>query len=100
MAEAKSTDEEMYHQLVGRAERTIKTRPRAKARRVKDDVVRARRFKVLRSAGEDVCEFSYRPRACKTDHRVVAPRKDLSVERGEEVLFRCFRANDPLELII
>jgi len=91
VAEAKNTDEEMYHELVGRAERAIKTRPRAKARRVKDDVVRARQFKVLRTAGEDLCEFRYRPGACKRDYRVVALRKDLSVERGEEVLFHEYR---------
>jgi hypothetical protein len=91
VAEARGTDDEMYHQLVRQAERTITTRPRAKPRRVKDDVVRARKFKVLRTAGEDVCEFTYRPRACKRDHRVVALRKDLSVERGEEVLFHQYR---------
>ncbi|GAC1376832.1 MAG: hypothetical protein NVSMB4_05940 [Acidimicrobiales bacterium] len=91
VAEAKGTDDEMYHELVRRAERAIKTRPRAKPRRVKDDVVRARKFKVLRSAGEDVCEFAYRPRACKRDYRVIALRKDLSVERGEDVLFHEYR---------
>lgn len=88
---ARGADAEMYHELVGRAERAIKTQPRAKARRVKDDVVRARKFKVLRTAGEDVCEFTYRPGACKRDYRVVALRKDLSVERGEEVLFHEYR---------
>ena len=38
-------------------------------------------------------EFSYRPRACKKDYRVIAVRKNLSIERGENVLFdkcRCF----------
>ncbi|MGH9004370.1 MAG: IS1380 family transposase, partial [Acidimicrobiia bacterium] len=91
VAEAKGTDDEMYHELVGRAERAVKTRPRARRHRVKDDVVRARRFKVLRTAGEDVCEFAYRPRACGRDYRVVALRKDLSVERGEDVLFHEYR---------
>lgn len=87
IAQAKALDEKMYHELVRRAERAIKTRPRTKPRRVKDDVVRARKFKVLRSAGEDVCEFAYQPRACKREYRVIALRKDLSVERGENVLF-------------
>ncbi len=91
VAEAKGSDEEMYHELVGRAERAVKTRPRPRRHRVKDDVVRARRFKVLRTAGEDVCEFAYRPRACRRDYRVVALRKDLSVERGEDVLFHEYR---------
>ena len=54
-------------------------------------MVRDRGFKVLRTAGEDVCEFAYRPGACKRDFRVVALRKDLSVERGEQVLFHEYR---------
>ena len=91
VAKAEGADDEMYHELVGRAERAVKTRPRARARRVKDDVVRARKFKVLRTADEDVCEFAYRPRACERDYRVVALRKDLSVERGEDVLFHEYR---------
>jgi hypothetical protein len=88
---AADTDDEMYHELVRRAERVIKTTPRAKAHRVKDDVVRTRGFKRLRTTGEDVCEFTYRPGACKRDYRVVALRKDLSVERGENVLFSEYR---------
>ena len=85
--QARGAGDETYHELVRRAERAIKTAPRAKQPRVKDDVVRARRFKVLRPAAEDVCEFDYRPGKCKRDYRVVALRKDLSVERGEDVLF-------------
>jgi hypothetical protein len=84
---AAATDIDMYHELVRRAERAVKTEPRTKPRRIKDDIVRARRFKVLRTAAEDVCEFPYRPRSCKSDYRVIALRKDLSVERGDNVLF-------------
>ena len=87
VAEATSIDDEMYHELVRRAEREVKTRPRHRPVNVKQAVVRRRGFKVLRTAGEDVCEFTYRPRACTRDYRVVALRKDLSVERGENVLF-------------
>ena len=46
---------------------------------------------MLRQRGEDVIEFSYRPRKCKRDYRVVALRKNISVERGENVLFEEFR---------
>ncbi|MGO8722710.1 MAG: IS1380 family transposase [Acidimicrobiales bacterium] len=91
VARARETDDEIYHELVRRAERAIKTKPRGRPRRVKDDVVRARGFKVLRTTGEDVCEFTYRPGNCKADYRVVALRKDLSVERGENVLFNEYR---------
>jgi len=88
---AKATDEEMYHELVRRAERAIKTTPRTKPKRVKDAVVASRGYKVLRTAGEDVCQFTYGPGKTKRDYRVVALRKDLSVERGENVLFHEYR---------
>jgi hypothetical protein len=88
---AEGTDDELYHELVRRAEREVKTAPRRRPRKVKDDIVRKNNYKVLRTAGEDVCEFDYRPGACKKDYRVVALRKDLSVERGENVLFHEFR---------
>jgi hypothetical protein len=91
VAAAKGTDEEMYHELVGRAEQAIKTRPRRRPAKMKRAVVKERGYKVLRTAGEDVCEFTYRPGACKRDYRVVALRKDLSVERGEQVLFHEYR---------
>ena len=89
--EAKGTDEKMYHELVARAEREVKTSPRCRPENVKQKVVKERGFKTLHTAAEDVCEFTYRPRACKRDYRVVALRKDLSVERGESVLFHEYR---------
>jgi hypothetical protein len=88
---AESTDEQLYHELVRRAERQIETRPRRRPHNVKDDVVAQHNFKVLRTAAEDICEFDYRPGACERDYRVVALRKDLSVERGEDVLFHEYR---------
>ena len=51
---AQSSDEEIYHELVTRAERQIATTPRARPRNVKDEIVRARNYKVLRQAAEDV----------------------------------------------
>jgi hypothetical protein len=88
---AKAVDDEVYHQLVRRAQRVVKTTPRRRPKNVKDDIVREHKFKVLRTTGEDVWEFDYRPGACKKDYRVVALRKDLSVERGENVLFHEYR---------
>jgi DDE family transposase len=83
--------EETYHELVTRAEAQIATTPRTRPANVKDDIVRERNYKVLRQTGEDVVEFSYRPGKCKRDYRVVALRKNISVERGENVLFSEYR---------
>jgi len=88
---AESADEDMYHELVKRAEQAIATKARTRPSNVKDDIVRQRGYKVMRQKAEDVVELSYRPGKCKRDYRVVALRKNLSVERGENVLFEEFR---------
>ena len=88
---AEGTDDELYHELARRAERAIATKPRTRPTNVKDQIVRARAYKVLRTTGEDVVEFTYRPGKCKKDYRVVALRKNLSIERGENVLFDEYR---------
>src|SRR5450631_3909542 len=69
----------------------ITTTARARPANVKDDIVRAREYKVLRQTAQDVVEFSYRPGNCDRDYRIVALRKNISVERGETVLFSEYR---------
>ena len=88
---AEGIDEDTYRELVTRAERQIATQPRTRPRNVKDEIVRERNYKVLRQAAQDVVEFSYRPGTCKRDYRVIALRKNISVERGENVLFSEYR---------
>lgn len=88
---AEAAPDDLYHDLVTRAERQIATRPRRRPRNVKADVVRQRRYKVLRTKNEEVVEFSYRPGKCKKDYRVVALRKNISVERGDNVMFCEYR---------
>lgn len=88
---ARAADETLratYYELVREADQAFDERARrAKQPRVKHDVVRERRFKKLRTKSEDVAEFLYKPTKCKRPYRVVVLRKNLSVERGEEVLF-------------
>lgn len=88
---ADTAPEDCYHELVTRTEREIKTCPRTRPANVKDGIVTERGYKTLRTTGEDVVEFSYRPGLCKRDYRVVALRKNISVERGEHVLFDEYR---------
>jgi hypothetical protein len=54
---------------------------------VKEQVVVERGYRNLRLNSEDVAEFTYQPGACRRPYRVVVVRKNLSVERGEWVLF-------------
>jgi hypothetical protein len=97
---AERQGEDLYHELVTRAERQIATTARTRPRNVKDEIVRERNYKALRQTAQDVVEFSYRPGKCTRDYRVVALRKNISVERGENVLFCEYRyffyiTNDP-----
>jgi hypothetical protein len=64
-----------------------RTQPRRRPDNVKEGIVVARQFDNLRLVSEDVAEFNYRPTACRQAYRMVVVRKNLSVEKGERVLF-------------
>ena len=61
---AEGTDE-IYHELVTRAEAQLAATARARPANVKDEIVRARNYKVLRQTAQDVVEFAYRPGNCR-----------------------------------
>jgi hypothetical protein len=65
----------------------IKTEPRRKPERVKEGIVRQKGYENIKLLGEDVSELRYRPDACDQEYRLVIVRKNLSVQRGEQVLF-------------
>jgi hypothetical protein len=79
--------ERMYEELVRVTEKELETKPRTKPENVKETIIRERGFKNIRLDSEDVVEFEYSPGACQNTYWVVALRKNLSVEKGEEVLF-------------
>jgi hypothetical protein len=94
--------------LARRPRYEVKTRERKRPENVKEAIVRERGYKNIRLVGEDVAEFDYRPGKCKQAYRMVVVRKNLSVERGEAVLFddvRYFfyianvRACEPCEIV-
>lgn len=84
---AENTPDRLYHELARRAERVIRTHVRTKPKDVKDRIVRERKFETIRGKSEEVCEFEYKPVKCRSSFRVVALRKNLSIEKGDEVLF-------------
>lgn len=65
----------------------VKTKQRRRRENVKEEIVRQRKYKNLKLESEQVAEFDYKPGACKKIYRMVVLRKNLSVERGEQVLF-------------
>jgi len=84
---AENQPESLYEELVRHAERTPKTAPRARPENVKERIVKERNFKNLRLNSEQVVEFEYQPGKCKRIYRVVAVRKNITVERGDLALF-------------
>lgn len=79
--------DDLYEDLRRRADRIIATRPRQRPENVKERIVKERGFKNIRTKSEDVVDFEYQPSKCNKTYRVVALRKNLSVEKGEAVLF-------------
>src|SRR5258708_23561802 len=65
----------------------VKTQPRPRRDNVKEAIVVARGFENQRLQSEQVAEFSYRPTACKKTYRLVGVKKNISVEKGEKLLF-------------
>jgi hypothetical protein len=78
-----------YRDLVRRAEAEHVSR--ARPQNVKERIVRERGFENIRLESEEVVEFGYRPTNCKRLYRIVAVRKNLSIAKGEDVLFEDVR---------
>jgi hypothetical protein len=71
----------------------VKTKRRRKRKNVKRQVVEAREYENIRTVGERVTEFKYRPGNCRRAYRVVAVCKDLETYKGQKLLLdtgRCF----------
>lgn len=79
--------ESAWNPLIWREKSAIRTEPRSRPQNVKERIVREREFKNIRLVHEDVAEFGYWPGLCRRGYRVVVVRKNLSVEKGEQVLF-------------
>jgi hypothetical protein len=65
----------------------ILSEPRSKPARVKEGIVRHKGYQNIVLVGEDVTQIAYRPSHCRQSYRLVIVRKNLSVQRGERVLF-------------
>ena len=65
----------------------ILTEPRTKPKNVKEQIVKEREYKNIVLKGEDVAELDYKPLKANRSYRLVVVRKNLSVQRGDTVLF-------------
>jgi hypothetical protein len=91
IARAQALAEETWRRLARAARYEVKTQPRAKPDNVKEQVVREKQFKNFVLQWEDVAEFQHRPDRCGKSYRLIALRKRISVEKGQEKLFEEYR---------
>ena len=84
---AEGLETQAWKPLRREAKPAAKTAPRARPANVKEAIVRRREFENIRLTSEDVAEFDYAPGPCRRSYRIVVVRKNLSVEKGEAVLF-------------
>lgn len=85
--QAEAQPETLYEELVRQVERVIKTKPRQRPENVKEQIVKQNGYKNLRLNSEEIVEFDYTPTKCNNVYRVVALRKNITVEKGELALF-------------
>lgn len=88
---AEDLDEEDWSPLERLPKYEIRTRPRRKPRRHKEEVIIRRGFENIELAGESIAEIDYRPAKCKQSYRVIILRKDLTTRSGEKALFHHVR---------
>ena len=70
-----------------REPRAAATGPREKRANTKDQIVFDNGYRNIRLKSEEWAEFTYRPTNCKRAYRVIALKKNLSVEESDIVLF-------------
>jgi hypothetical protein len=66
---------------------TVQTEPRQRPDNVKEAIVIQREFENRRLASEAVAEYYYQPTACTQPYRLVIVRKNLTLAKGEQLLF-------------
>jgi len=88
---AENLPKRAWKRLKRPAKYEVRTERRLRPDNVKERIVREREFTNLRLDSEEVAEFDYRPTFCEKTYRIVAVRKNLSVEKGEQMLFEDVR---------
>ena len=84
---AEALREEAWKPLERLPRYEIATEPRRKAPRLKEAIVRFRGYLNKKLVGESVAEFDYQPTKCRRSYRLVVVRKNISIQKGEAMLF-------------
>jgi hypothetical protein len=84
---ADALPQKAWKRLARRPKYEVATERRRRPENVKERIVKERQFENIRLFSEMVAEFAYRPTACRKSYRVVVVCKNLTVEKGENLLF-------------
>jgi hypothetical protein len=87
VARANDLPEEAWKPLERPARHEVATCERTRPTNVKEQVVIEKQFKNIKTTSEQVAEIEYQPHKCSRNYRLIILRKNLSVEKGEEVLY-------------
>jgi hypothetical protein len=88
---AEALGETAWNELSRKPKYTVKTDPRQRPDNVKEQLVRDKGYRNLHLEKEDIAEFEYSPTKCRESYRIIALRKHISVEQGQQVLFTEYR---------
>lgn len=84
---ADSLSNRRWNPLFRKSKYEVQTKNRRRPDNVKEQIVKERGYKNIKTTSEHVAEFDYRPGKCKKTYRVVVLRKNITVEKGELALF-------------
>jgi hypothetical protein len=65
----------------------VRTEPRRRRENTKEQLVREKGYENIKLRSEEYAEIEYQPGKCRRRYRLVILRKNVSVEKGEKVLF-------------
>jgi hypothetical protein len=91
VARAGLLPESDWQRLERPAKYEVQTRERTKPANVKEPIVRANGYKNFVLQWEDIAEFEHQPGKCSKSYRMIALRKRISVEAGQDKLFEEYR---------
>ena len=84
---AEAFPEEAWKPLERLPRYEIVSRPRRKPERVKESIVCFKGYENKVLVGEDIAEREYQPHKCSRPYRLIIVRKNINVQKGEQVLF-------------
>jgi hypothetical protein len=88
---AEALSEQSWRPLERLAKYEILTEPRRRPERVKEAIVLQKGYLNEKLVAESVSDMTYQPALCQRKYRLVILRKNISVQKGEKVLFEEIR---------